>query len=87
MDAIPASLEAVPPRPDSPADALAGILSRRGLSIKDMRGPARTPWHTKARTVVAREMREMGYSFQQIGKAMGRHYTTVLYYLGRLNRA
>lgn len=78
---IPASLEALPPKPVSPREALAGIALRRGLALKDVTGASRSKWHTKARVIVAREMRQMGYTLVQIGSAMMRDHTTVMYYL------
>lgn len=79
--AVPASLEAIPPKPVAPRDALVGIAQRRGLAVKDLTGASRSKWHTRARVVVAREMREMGYTLVQIGSAMMRDHTTVMYYL------
>ena len=34
-----------------------------------------------ARVEIARRLRDAGMSLPQIGRAMGRHHTTVLYYL------
>lgn len=77
----PASMLSLPPRPLPAKEALAAILQRRGLTLEDLRGRSRKPWNIRARAIVSREMREAGYTLEAIGKEMGRHHTTVIYWL------
>lgn len=60
------------------------LCRRRGLSVyTDVRIRDRRPALVKRRQELAIELRLAGYSLPQIGKALGRDHSTILYLLKR----
>lgn len=55
-----------------------------GCTLEQMLGPQRE--HVPARYQAMRRAYEAGYSTTQIGRALNRDHTTVLYAIGRLKR-
>lgn len=55
----------------------AEAAQRYGLTADDVLGQSRATVPCAARTEVMRRLRCDGFSYQQIGRWTGRHYTTV----------
>lgn len=70
-------------------DAFLSVMLRRvasecGTTPEMVRGVRKDPAARRARLRAVDEMRAFGASTLEIGRAIGRDHTTVLYYLGRL---
>lgn len=50
----------------------------RGLTIADICGPATTLHISAVRRGIAQAARAEGYTYQQIGRALNRHHTTIV---------
>lgn len=60
------------------------VAAECGTTAEMTRGVRRDRAARLARERAIREMRDFGASTLEIGRAVGRDHTTVLYYLGRL---
>lgn len=59
------------------------VAAERYVSYLDIRGRRRYPRLVQARVIAARRLRDAGFSFPEIGRALGgRHHTSVMWYLG-----
>lgn len=68
-------------------DHLAIVAHDFGVSIAALKGPGRMAFMAKIRQEFCRRAAFLGFSTTQIGRALGgRHHTTVLHLLGRLDR-
>lgn len=66
------------------ADVLRRVASECGTTPAMVRGFRRDAAARTARRRAIAEMREAGASSVEIGRALGRDHTTILYHLGRL---
>lgn len=65
-------------------DTFAMILRRWGVDAKAVTGRDQSRNASKARRVIALELRAMGYTMADIGSVLKRHHTTVIHLLGRV---
>lgn len=69
-------------------DEIRAILVSHGVTWGDITGRHhRYPAYVASRKEVAELLDGRGWSAPRIGKLMKRHHTTVLYWLGRINKA
>ena len=73
----------IPRFADSPADVIRRAISRaaehHGVTVAEIKGRSRLGPAAAARQDVFPALRESGWSFQRIGKAMGRDHSTVMH--------
>jgi chromosomal replication initiation ATPase DnaA len=71
------------PSPGARAGGLAAILdscsAAFGFTVHELAGPSHSRALVAARREFAREARRQGYSFPEIGRALGRHHTTIMH--------
>ena len=61
--------------------------SDMGYSPVDIRGSSRFHRYVAIRVQLAKELRALGHSYPEIGKALGgRDHTTVMWYCGKITR-
>ena len=60
------------------------VAAASGVSVADIKGASRTPIVCRARWATMHLMRARGLSTPQIGRALNRDHTTVLYGLDRV---
>jgi chromosomal replication initiation ATPase DnaA len=68
----------------NPLDTIATVARQRGLKVADILGPRRFPELVAARREIAQLLSDEGLSYPSIGRAMNRHHTTAMYYIGAL---
>lgn len=73
----------IPRFADSPADVLRRAINRaaerHGVTVAEIKGRSRLGHVAAARQDVFLELWEVGWSFSRIGRAMGRHHSTVMH--------
>lgn len=90
LDAAQAALERSRAAPDvqrHPAAILADVARRYNVAVEAIRGPSRAASISRVRRLAYRELRAAGYSYPEIGRAVGRDHTTVMYGCGALKAA
>lgn len=70
-------------RVEPPKAILRRVAALYGVSLDDLVGSSRRPWLVKARRAAALAMLAEGMSVTEAGRFLGKHYTSILYYLGR----
>ena len=77
----------IPRFADSPADVLRRAISRaaehHGVTVAEIKGRSRLGPVVAARQDVFLALREAGWSFPRIGRAMGRDHSTVMHGVAR----
>ena len=77
----------IPRFADSPADVLRRAISRaaehHGVTVAEIKGRSRLGAVVAARQDVFLALRESGWSFPRIGRAMGRDHSTVMHGVAR----
>lgn len=67
----------------SAIEVIRDVAKRRGLEAQHIVGPRRWSELVAARKEIASLMRNAGWSYPRIGRALGnRHHATIMYYLG-----
>ncbi len=64
-------------------DAFAAIMRRWGVDPKAVTGRDQSRNASRARRIVALELRAMGYTMAEVGSVLKRHHTTIIALLGR----
>ena len=71
----------------TPAEILCQVAAETGVRVKDMKSARRWDTLVKARRLAAQRLREAGYGYPDIGRALGgTHHTTMMYLIGALGR-
>lgn len=65
-------------RRDTAEKAIRQASLAHGVAVDVLMGPSRVAKHVRARWHAARLMRKEGMSLPQIGRALNRHYTSIL---------
>lgn len=60
-------------------DIARSICLQKGKSVASVLGPSRKPEDCRIREIICYIAREKGFSYPQIGRAIGRHHTSVLH--------
>lgn len=67
-------------------DIVDAMARERGLEPWRVRGRARQREYVRARIEIAKRLREEGCSFPEIGRALRRDHSTVMYYLEAIRK-